>query len=62
MSDTIKVKLVHSPIGTTKRVRETVRGLGLHGVGSESEIKRSPQVDGMIKRLAHLVRVVEDKE
>ena len=62
MSDTIKVRLVHSPIGTTKRVRETVRGLGLRQVGSESEIKRSPQVEGMIKRLAHLVQVVEDKK
>jgi large subunit ribosomal protein L30 len=59
MADTIKVRLVHSPIGTTKRVRETVRGLGLRKVGSESEIKRSPAVEGMIRRLKHLVEVTE---
>jgi large subunit ribosomal protein L30 len=59
MADTIKVRLVHSPIGTTKRVRETVRGLGLRKVGSESEIKRSPAVEGMIRRLKHLVEVME---
>ena len=35
MGDKIKLRLVGSPIGTTKRVRETVRGLGLRKVGSE---------------------------
>jgi ribosomal protein L30/L7E len=29
MSDTIRVKLVRSPISTNQRVRETVKGLGL---------------------------------
>lgn len=57
MSETIRVKLVRSPIGTTTRVRETVKGLGLRKVGSESEIKRTPAVEGMIKRLKHLVVV-----
>jgi large subunit ribosomal protein L30 len=57
MADTIKVRLKHSPIGTTKRVRETVRGLGLRRVGSEAVVKRSPAVEGMIRRLKHLVEV-----
>jgi len=57
MSDTIKVKLVRSPISTNDRVRETVKGLGLRKVGSERELKRTPAVEGMIKRLKHLVEV-----
>jgi large subunit ribosomal protein L30 len=57
MSDTIRVKLVRSPIGTNNRVRQTVRGLGLGKVGTERELKRTPQVDGMIRRLKHLVEV-----
>jgi large subunit ribosomal protein L30 len=57
MSDTIKVKLVRSPISTNSRVRETVKGLGLGKVGSERELKRTPAVEGMIKRLKHLVEV-----
>ena len=57
MSDTIRVKLVRSPIGTNSRVRETVKGLGLSKVGSERELKRSPAVEGMIRRLKHLVEV-----
>ena len=55
MSETIRIKLVRSPIGTTDRVRATVRGLGLMRVGSEREIKRTPAVEGMIKRIPHLV-------
>ena len=57
MSDTIRIKLVRSPISTTTRVRETVKGLGLSKLGSERELKRTPAVDGMIRRLKHLVEV-----
>jgi large subunit ribosomal protein L30 len=60
MSDMIKLRLVGSVISTKRRVRETVKGLGLHKIGSESTIKRSPQVEGMIRRLQHIV--VEVKE
>jgi large subunit ribosomal protein L30 len=55
MADTIRIKLVHSPIGTTRRVRETLKGLGLRGVGTERELKRTPAVEGMIRRIPHLV-------
>lgn len=57
MADKIKIKLVHSPIGTTQRVRETVKGLGLGKVGSESEIKRGAAVEGMLRRVSHLIEV-----
>ncbi len=58
MADTIRVRLVRSPIGTNKRVRETVRGLGLGKVGSQCELRRSPAVEGMIRRVAYLVEVI----
>jgi large subunit ribosomal protein L30 len=57
MSDTIRVKLIKSPISTTLRVRQTVKGLGLGKVGSERELKRTREVEGMIRRLKHLVEV-----
>jgi large subunit ribosomal protein L30 len=57
MSETIRVKLVKSPISTTTRVRATVKGLGLGGIGSERELKRTPAVEGMIRRIKHLVEV-----
>jgi large subunit ribosomal protein L30 len=60
MSDKIRVKLVKSPIGTTTRVRETVRGLGLRKIGSERELVRTPSVEGMVRRLKHLVVEIKD--
>jgi ribosomal protein L30 len=60
VSDKIRVKLIRSPISTTRRVRETVKGLGLGKVGSERELIRTPSVEGMIKRLKHLVVELKD--
>jgi large subunit ribosomal protein L30 len=57
MADKIRLKLVRSPIGTKTRVRETLKGLGLGKVGSESEIKRSTAIEGMIRRVSHLVEI-----
>ena len=57
MSGTIRVRLVRSPIGTTQRVRDTLRGLALTRVGKEREFKRTPAVEGMLRRVAHLVEV-----
>ncbi len=55
MAEVIRIKLVRSPIGTTDRVRETLRGLGLTRVGRERELARTPMVEGMVRRVAHLV-------
>ncbi len=60
MSDKIRVKLVRSPISTKRRVRETVKGLGLHKIGSVSELERTPSVIGMINKLKHLVIELKD--
>ncbi len=55
MAETIRIKLARSPIGTTDRVRQTLRGLGLTRVGRERELKRTPMVEGMLRRVSHLV-------
>ena len=60
MAETVQIKLVHSPIGTEQRVRETLKGLGLGKLGSTSKLKKTPQVSGMIRRVAHLVEEVRD--
>jgi large subunit ribosomal protein L30 len=56
MSEMIRLKLVRSPIGTTQRVRETLRGLGLTRVGRERVLARTAAVEGMIRRVAYLVK------
>jgi large subunit ribosomal protein L30 len=60
MSDkkTLKVKLVRSPIGTKQSHRDTVRGLGLRKLNSESVLEDTPAVRGMINKIAYLVQVL----
>ena len=60
MSDkqTLKVKLVRSVIGTKQSHRDTVRGLGLRKLNSESVLEDTPAVRGMINKVAYLVKVV----
>jgi large subunit ribosomal protein L30 len=56
---TIRVRLERSPISTTRRVRDTLRGLGLTRVGRERQLERTPMIDGMIRRVSHLVKIKE---
>ena len=60
MSDkkTVKPKLVRSPIGTKQSHRDTVRGLGLRKLNSESVLEDTPAVRGMINKIAYLVQVL----
>ena len=60
MSDnkTVKVKLVRSPIGTKQSHRDTVRGLGLRKLNSQSVLEDTPAVRGMIDKIAYLVKVL----
>ena len=56
MSDKmIKVTLRRSPIGTSPRQRQTIRGLGLTRLGRSVIVKDSAAVRGMIAKVAHLV-------
>ena len=48
MANTVKVKLVKGLIGTRETHRATVRGLGLRGINSVSELEDTPAVRGMI--------------
>ena len=54
----IKVQLVRSPIGTKESHRATVRGMGLRGVNSVSELEDTPAVRGMINKISYLVKVL----
>ena len=60
MSDkkTVTVQLVRSPIGTKQSHRDTVRGLGLRKLNSQSVIEDTPAVRGMIDKIAYLVKVL----
>ena len=57
-SSTVKVTLVKGLIGTRETHRATVRGLGLRGINSVSELEDTPAVRGMINKVSYLVKVV----
>lgn len=56
---TIKVVQIASPIGRPKDQRATLIGLGLNKMGKVSVLEDTPSVRGMIKKVAHLVKVEE---
>jgi large subunit ribosomal protein L30 len=56
---TLKITLTGSAIGCTERQRETLRGLGLRRREHPAIVKDSPAVRGMVRKVAHLVRVEE---
>ena len=57
---TIKIKLSKSGIGRKSDQKKTLVGLGLKKVGSKKVLEDSPSVRGMINKVQHLVKVIED--
>lgn len=55
----IRVQLVKSPIGAKPRQRRTVRALGLRRMNSTVVQAATPTILGMVRTVAHLVRVEE---
>jgi large subunit ribosomal protein L30 len=53
----IKVKLVKGLAGCKEAHRATVRGLGLRRIHHTVELVDTPEVRGMINRVAYLVRL-----
>jgi large subunit ribosomal protein L30 len=54
----IKIKQTGSPIRRTKDQRATLIGLGLNKMHRVSELEDSPEVQGMIRKIRHMVEVV----
>ncbi len=57
MTETIKVTLVKSRIGKNKKIRDTLRGLGLTKLNKTVELKNTAAIRGMIEKVTFLVRV-----
>lgn len=56
---TIKVKQTGSPIRRTKDQRATLIGLGLNKMHKTSELQDTPEVRGMIRKVQHMVTVLD---
>ncbi len=55
----IKVKQTGSPIRRPNRQRQTLVGLGLNKLHKVVELEDTPEVRGMIRKVHHMVEVVE---
>ena len=58
-SGKIKLRRVGSPIRREGYQRATLMGLGLRRANQVVELEDTPAVQGMIKRVHHLIEVVE---
>ncbi|WP_173931479.1 50S ribosomal protein L30 [Chelativorans sp. Marseille-P2723] len=57
---TITVEQIASPIRRPKEQRATLIGLGLNKLRRRATLEDTPSVRGMIARVQHLVRVVDE--
>ena len=57
---TITVEQIGSPIRRPKDQRATLIGLGLNKMHRRRTLPDTPQVRGMIRKVSHLVRIVDE--
>lgn len=62
MAKTIVVKQVGSPIRRPAIQRQTLVGLGLNKMHRVRELEDTPAIRGMIRKIPHLVEIVEERD
>jgi large subunit ribosomal protein L30 len=55
--DKIKITQVKSVIDRPERQKSTVRALGLTKIGATAEHTVTPQIQGMVNKVNHLIKV-----
>ncbi len=59
---TITIEQIGSPIRRPKDQGDTLKGLGLNKMHRVRTLEDTPSVRGMINKVAHMVRIVEEGE
>jgi large subunit ribosomal protein L30 len=55
----VRISQVRSVIGRTERQKLTIKALGLGKINRSVEVELTPQINGMINKVNHLVSVTE---
>jgi large subunit ribosomal protein L30 len=55
----IKITQVKSGIDRSERQKLTLKALGLTKLHATKEVEATPQIEGMVRKVAHLVKVEE---
>jgi len=58
---TIVVKQIGSPIRRPAVQRQTLIGLGLNKMHRTRELEDTPSVRGMVAKIPHLVKIIEER-
>ncbi|MBV1866961.1 MAG: 50S ribosomal protein L30 [Marinosulfonomonas sp.] len=61
MAKTIVVKQIGSPIRRPAEQRATLVGLGLNKMNRTRELEDTPSVRGMVNKIPHLVKIIEER-
>lgn len=59
---TLRITLVKSSIGVPEKLRKVLVGLGVRKTNSSVLRKNTPEIQGMIFKVRHLVEVTEVEE
>ncbi len=62
MARTIVVKQIGSPIRRPAKQRQTLIGLGLNKMHKTRELEDTPAIRGMIRKIPHLVEIIEERD
>ncbi len=57
--NTVTVQQIGSPLRRAKEQRATLIGLGLNKMNRQATLEDTPAVHGMIRKISHMVRVVD---
>lgn len=57
----LKISQIKSSIDKPLRQKRTLKALGLNKMHREKEIVATPQIEGMIEKVSHLLKVEEIK-
>jgi len=55
----LTVTLIKSGIGKPEKHRQIIKGLGLSKLNKSVTLGNTPEIQGMIRKIAHLVKVSE---
>ncbi|MBO6838121.1 MAG: 50S ribosomal protein L30 [Alphaproteobacteria bacterium] len=59
---TVTIRQTGSPIRRPKEQRDTLIGLGLNKMGRVRTLEDTPAVRGMIRKVHHMVEIVEESK
>ncbi|GAB6067961.1 50S ribosomal protein L30 [Methylothermus subterraneus] len=61
MEKKLKVTLIRSKIGRIKSHRDCLRGLGLKRMHQSVEVRDTPEIRGMIRKVSYMLDVEEGR-